>query len=80
MVHLGCMRQQPFELPANVAFGSKREIGPRNTDFRSSLNSKHSPTPRSRPKTCTKGDVGVFRPENCARSLFSVNAAARAAG
>jgi hypothetical protein len=28
MVHLGCMRQQPFELPANVAFGSKTEIGP----------------------------------------------------
>jgi hypothetical protein len=26
MVHLGCMRQQPFELPANVAFGSKTEV------------------------------------------------------
>jgi hypothetical protein len=25
MVHLGCMRQQPFELPANVAFGSLNE-------------------------------------------------------
>jgi hypothetical protein len=28
MVHLGCMRQQPFELPANVAFGSiSTELG-----------------------------------------------------
>src|SRR5258705_10304743 len=31
--------------------GSKTEIGPRNPDFRSSLNSRHSPTRRSRPKS-----------------------------
>ena len=28
----------------NVAIGSKAEIGPRNPDFRSSFNSRHSPT------------------------------------
>src|SRR5882757_5732004 len=31
--------------------GSKTEIGPRNPDFRSSLNSRHAPTRRSRPKS-----------------------------
>ena len=35
----------------NVSYGSKTEIGPRNPDFRSSLNSRHSPTRRSRPKS-----------------------------
>jgi hypothetical protein len=36
---------------ANVAVGSKTEIEPRNPNFRSSLNSRHSPTRRSRPKS-----------------------------
>ena len=35
--------------------GSKTEIGPRNPDFRSSLNSRHSPTRRSRPKSAKSG-------------------------
>jgi hypothetical protein len=33
---------------------SKTEIGPRNPDFRSSLNSRHSPMRRSRPKSANK--------------------------
>ena len=36
---------QPLQRP------TKTEIGPRNPDFRSSLNSRHSPTRRSRPKS-----------------------------
>src|SRR6266436_10179213 len=40
-----------------VSMGSKTEIGPRNPDFRSSLNSRHLPTRRSRPKTCTTAEI-----------------------
>ena len=35
--------------------GPKTEIGPRNPDFRSSLNSRHSPTRPSRPESATNG-------------------------
>ena len=38
-----------------VGFGVKTEIGPRNPDFRSSLNSRHSSTRRSRPKSANNG-------------------------
>jgi hypothetical protein len=34
--------------------GSKTEIVPRNSDFRSSINSRHSPTQRLRPKSANK--------------------------
>jgi len=34
--------------------GSKTEIAPRNSDFRSSINSRHSPTQRLRPKSANK--------------------------
>jgi hypothetical protein len=39
----------------DVRVGSKTEIVPRNSDFRSSLNSRHSPTGRSRPKNAKPG-------------------------
>src|ERR1700687_5705222 len=42
------VRQQVAE---HVLLGSKTEVGPRYADFRSSLNSRHSPTRRSRPKS-----------------------------
>ena len=38
--------------------GSKTEIGPRNPGFRSCLNSRHSPTRRSRPKSANKRHHG----------------------
>jgi aminoglycoside phosphotransferase len=41
MVHLGCMRQQPFELPANVAFGSKTEVSRLVRHVRLTLRSRH---------------------------------------
>src|SRR6267143_7117341 len=56
------------ERVAEDRFGSKTEIGPRNPDFRSSLNSRHSPTRRSRPKTCTEPeDPRASRPGAWAR-------------
>ena len=44
----------------SIQMGSKTEIGPRNPDFRSSLNSRHSPTRRSRPKSAISGSHVSF--------------------
>jgi len=44
--------------PRMSAMGPKTEIGPRNPDFRSSLNSRHSPTRRSRPKSANSDHRG----------------------
>jgi hypothetical protein len=53
MVHLGCMRQQPFELPANVAFGSKATVRRCPRYFRFTLESRHS----SQGAACLKGAI-----------------------
>src|SRR5882672_904327 len=47
--------EPPLARVVDVRVGSKTEIRPRNPDFRSSLNSRHSPTWRSRPKSANTG-------------------------
>jgi hypothetical protein len=49
MVHLGCMRQQPFELPANVAFGSNSEVAAVASQVCSTPNNRHLPLKRACP-------------------------------
>jgi len=68
--------------PRHISTLPKLEIGPPQSDFRSSLNSRHSPTRRSRPKSAMKRHMfptGIYLASSVAKKSCTSKTERRAA-